>query len=222
VNAPEPTLQRRPSRVLHRAGNVRDLLHLAAHPAVDAIEADVWVVHGHLIAHHERPVGRWLLGARGVARGRDRVPLEVILEAVKGRSEFIVDLRSWIGDPAPDLARVLTTSLDDFSHITVTCESWVVADRLREWIPGLRVAYSIRSERQLARFMSEVDTGLRPVTPATVRHTLLDSAGAIEAIRERAGRVGAWTVDDVERALVLKDWGVDQLVSNNLQVLNAI
>ena len=134
------------TRILHRAGNVHELLHLTRHPAVDAIEADVWVVRGHLVAHHERPVGRWLLGAHGLACGRDRVPLEVILEAVKGRSEFIVDLRSWFGDPAPDLARVLTTALDDVSHITVTCESWVVADRLREWIPGLGVAYSIRSE----------------------------------------------------------------------------
>lgn len=222
MTALQPPPAPRLTRILHRAGNVHELLHLAGHPAVDAIEADVWVVGGHLVAHHERPVGRWLLGPRGLARGRDRVPLEVILEAVKGRSEFIVDLRSWFGDPAPNLARVLTAALDDFSHITVTCESWVVADRLRQWIPELDVAYSVRSERQLARFLAEVDARKRPKTPVTVRHSLLDGPGAIEAIRERSGSVGAWTVDDVERALTLKDWGVDQLVSNSLQVLNAI
>ena len=210
-----------PTRILHRAGNFHDLLHLAGHPSVDAFEADVWVVRGKLIAHHERPVGKWLLTPPWV-RGTDRVPLEVILEAVKNTSAFVVDLRSWVGDPAPDLARTLANSLDDFSHIYVTCESWVVADRLREWLPGLDVTYSVRSERQLHRYLREVDEGARAATPVTVRHTLIDDVVMLDAIRARAGRVGAWTVDDVERALELKRWGIDQIVSNQLQVLNAI
>ncbi len=212
------------TRILHRAGNFHDLLHLASHPAVDAIEADVWVDDGNLYAHHERPLGRipLLLKSTGfVGRGR-RVPLEVILEAVAGKSEFIIDLRSWFGDPAPDLARVLATMLDDFTHIHVTCEAWLVADRLREWLPGIDVAYSIRSRRQLAGFIAQVDSGSRTPTPVTVRQSLIDTRTTLEALRARAGRVGAWTVDDVDRALELRSWGVDQLVSNRIAVLDAI
>jgi len=214
----------RPTRILHRAGNVHDLLHMAAHPSVDAIEADIWVVNGQLYAHHERPLGRipLLLKSTGFTRLGHRVPLEVILEAVAETSDFIVDLRSWFGDPAPDLARALTTTLDDFTHVHVTCESWVVADRMREWLPGLDVAYSVRSARQLRKFMAEVDAGTRALTPVTVRERLIESPASIEALRRRAGRVGAWTVDDVDRALELKSWGVDQIVSNRLAVLNAI
>lgn len=210
----------RTTRILHRAGNFQELLHLASHPAVDAIEADVWVRNGRLWAHHERPVGRFLLNPRSVL-GRHRVPLEVILEAVQDRCEFIVDLRSWFGDPGPDLARTLALQLDDFSHIHVTCEDWRIADQLREWLPGLQVAYSVRSAAQLRRYVDGVDGGTIRPTPVTVRHTLLDP-DAVRHLRARAGVVGAWTVDDVDRALELKSWGVDQVVSNYLVVLNAL
>lgn len=211
-----------PTRILHRAGNVHDLLHLAGHPAVDALEADIWVMNGRLFAHHERPLGPLFLSLRTFLGGVDRVPLEVILEAVEGHSEFVIDLRTWFGDPAPDLARTLALQLDDFSHIHVTCEAWSIADRLREWLPGLHVAYSIRSERQMRRYLRDVDEGRIRPTPVTVRHTLLRSREVLEGLRERAGVVGAWTVDDAERALELSAWGVDQVVSNHLTVLNAL
>ncbi len=211
-----------PTRILHRAGNFTDLLHLSGHPAVDAIEADIWVMNGRLFAHHERPVGRFLFGNHGLALGVDRVPLEVILEAVQGHSEFVIDLRSWFGDPAPDLARTLALQLDDFAHIHVTCEAWRIADRLREWLPGLHVAYSIRSAKQLRQFVSDVDAGRIQPTPVTVRHTLLRSEAIVTALRNRAGAVGAWTVDDVDRALELSAWNVDAVVSNQLTVLNAL
>lgn len=211
-----------PVRILHRAGNFHDLLHLSEHPSVDALEADIWVMNGRLFAHHERPIGRFLLGNRGLALGVDRVPLEVILEAVQGHSEFVIDLRSWFGDPAPDLARTLALQLDDFSHIHVTCEAWRIADRLREWLPGLNVAYSIRSEKQLRRFIRDVDDKRIRPTPVTVRHTLLRSRRVVQELRARAGQVGAWTVDDVERGLELSTWDVDAIVSNQLTVLNAL
>ncbi len=211
-----------PTRILHRAGNFHELLHLAQHPAVDAIEADIWLVRGNLLAHHERPVGPFLFSSQGLVRGADRVPLEVILEAVKDHSHFIIDLRSWFGDPAPALARTLAANVDDFSHIHVTCEAWITADRLREWLPALDVTYSIRYEKQLREFLADVDDGKRQPTPVTIRESMLRTPGVLQEIRARAGRVGAWTVDDADRALQLKRWGIDQVVSNRLSVLNAI
>src|SRR5690606_6269232 len=103
-----------------------------------------------------------------------------------------------------------------------TCESWRIADRLREWLPGLNVAYSIRSARQLRRFVRDVDDGRIEATPVTVRHTLLRTREVLDVLRQRAGYVGAWTVDDVDRALELSSWNVDAVVSNRLSVLNAL
>lgn len=212
----------RPTRILHRAGNVPELLHLVRHPAVDAIEADVWESGGRFFTHHERPVGPLLLSSRTLTSRTARVPLEQVLEAVQGRARFIIDLRSWFGDPSAELARMLRTNVGDYGHIEVTCESWRIADRLRAWLPDLRVTYSIRSESQLRQFLGGVDSGEFLPTPVTVRHTLLITPGTVEALHRRAGSVGAWTVDDADRALELKAWGVDQIVSNYLTVLNTL
>jgi len=213
------------TRVLHRAGNVRELLHLALHPTVDAIEADIWVSRGQFFAHHERPVGPLLLSQRGLHRPGDRVPLEAILDEVEGHAGVVIDLRSWFGDPSADLARLLRDRPGGYAHVQVSCESWGIADRLYAWLPDLRVAYSIRSEAQLRGYLDTHPTtedGAPPGIAVTVRDSLLTTPGTVDSLRARAGIVGAWTIDDVERALELRAWGVDQIVSNHLVVLNAI
>jgi glycerophosphoryl diester phosphodiesterase len=193
-------------RVLHGAGNIRDLLPLATHPAVDAIEADIWVRGDQLVAHHDRPLGPLPLtiGGTGIHReDTDPVMLREILEAVGSHTRVVLDLRSWLADPAPDLARELLR-IEDRSHLTVSCEAWQIADRLRAWMPDLRVAY-----RGSAR-------------PIAIRHDLLHTPEEVDALRRHAGTIAAWTVDDVDRALELAAWRVDAIVSNHLTVLNAL
>jgi glycerophosphoryl diester phosphodiesterase len=214
------------SRILHRAGNLRDLLPIAGHPAVDAIEADV-VVRGHdLVAHHDRPLG-WLplplpLGERGPRlRHRDPVSLDELLRAVDGLAELVLDLRSWFNDPAPAVAAQLLAR-DDDSHVVVTCESWAVAERLLTWIPSLRVHLSVRSERQLRAFVRRRIAGELPRVGVAVRHRLLGGPAEVAALREHASSVTAWTVDDLDRARELTAWGVDAVVSNHLAILDGL
>lgn len=220
----EPGDRPPPLRILHGAGNVRALLPLAHHPAVDAVEADLWVRSGRLLAHHARPLAMLplVLDRSGLHREpRDPVDVAELLEAVGGEAELVLDLRSWFGDPAPDLAAALLP-LSDRSHLRVTCESWSIADRLLAWVPDLRVAYSIRSERQLRRYIGGRIAGTLPSTAVAVRHTLLHSAAEVAAIRRWSGHVGVWTVDEAARARELASWGVDALTSNELSVLSAV
>lgn len=207
-------------RILHRAGNDLAVLPLSRHPAVDAVEADLWSVGGHLVAHHERPLGRLPFGLsrRGVARLLP-VPFEALLDVVEDAA-LVLDLRAWAGDPAPDLARTL--SLLDRSRLRVTCEDWRLADRVRAWLPDLDVAYSIRDERQLRAYLAGRDAGEIEAVPVVIRHTLLHTPDEVEALRLRAGDIGVWTVDDAARALELEAWGVDRITSNRLTVLNAL
>lgn len=211
------------TRILHRAGNASTLLAFARHPAVDAIEADMWVHGNALLAHHERPLGPLplLVGWHGFRRRSDALPLEVILEATAGHAGLVIDLRSWFGDPAPDLARALA-SHEDRARVQVTCEDWSIADRVRAWLPDVRVAYSIRSEAQLRNYLAGRDAGRLPETAVAVRHTLLHSPDEVALLRERAHRVNAWTIDDAQRALELAAWGVDEITSNHVTVLNAL
>ncbi len=212
------------TRILHRAGNLRELLPVARHPAVDAIEADVWVRGHDLVAHHDRPLG-WLplrLGTRGPRlRHRDPVRLDELLAAVEGIAELVLDLRSWFNDPAPAIATQLL-ALDDCSHVVVTCESWPVAERLIAWMPDLRVQLSLRSERQLRSYVRRRIEGSLPPAGVAVRHRLLGGPAEVAALREHAPTVTAWTVDDLDRAHELVEWGVDAIVSNELTVLDLL
>ena len=214
-------------RILHRGGNLRDLLPLASHPAIDAIEADIWVRGDHIVAHHDRPLGPlpFTMGPGGLHREPDdRVHLPDILEAVGAadpHSGLVLDLRSWLADPAPDLARELL-QLASRSHVIVSCEVWSIADRLRAWVPDLRVAYSIRSEPQLRRFVASGIEGQPESVAVAVRESLLHSAEEVRSLKRYARAVTAWTVDDPDRGLELADWGVDAVVSNHIAVLNAL
>ena len=214
-------------RILHGAGNVRDLLPLATHPAVDAIEADIWVRGDQLVAHHDRPLGPLPLtiGRGGIHReSKDPVRLGEIVDAVgdlKPHTRLVLDLRSWIADPAPDLARELL-ALADRSHVTVSCEAWPIADRLRGWLPELSVAYSVRFEPQARRYVYEANRSETPGPPIAIRESLIHSAEEVRALRRHAAAITAWTVDDVDRALELAEWGVDAVVSNHVTVLNAL
>ncbi|MGE3857842.1 MAG: glycerophosphodiester phosphodiesterase [Dehalococcoidia bacterium] len=216
------------TRILHGAGNAAtgdldQLLALARHPAVDAFEADVWVHGDGLRAHHERPLGPLpiLVGPRGLRRRSNTLQLETVLAATSEDTGIVIDLRSWLGDPAPDLARALA---DEAVHarIRVTCEDWRIADRVRAWLPGVRVGYSVRTEAQLRAYLAGRDAGRIPETAVAVRHTLLHSADEVAVLRDRARRVNAWTVDDADRALELASWGVDEITSNLLTVLNTL
>ena len=211
------------TRILHRAGNISALLALARHPAVDAIEADVWVHGDVLLAHHERPLGPlpFVVGWNGFRRRGSALRLETILEATAGYADLIVDLRSWLGDPAPNLARAVSVEADR-ARIRVTCEDWRIADRVRAWAPGVRVGYSVRTEPQLRAYLAGREAGIIPETAVAVRHTLLHTADEVAVLRARARRVNAWTVDDVDRALELASWGVDEITSNHLTVLNTL
>lgn len=216
------------TRILHGAGNIGvdrldSLRALARHPAVDAIEADMWLHGDDLHAHHERPLGPipYVVGWGGLRRLRDALPLGAILDAAAGEAEVILDLRSWFADPAPETARALAEE-HVRAGVRVTCEDWRIADRLRAWLPDIRIGYSIRTEAQLRSYIADRDAGRLLATPVAIRHTLLHTRDEVALLRARAGRVSAWTVDDVDRALALAAWGVDEITSNHVTVLNAL
>lgn len=214
-------------RILHGTGNLRDLLPLAEHPAVDAIEADIWTRGDQLVAHEHRPLGplSLALGRDGVHRvSHDPIDLSAILEAIGcagPRTQVVLNLRSRVADPAPDLARELL-ALPDRSHMTVRCAAWPIVDRLRAWVPHLDALYSIGYEPQVRRYVYEANASTLPRRPIAIRESLLHSAEEVHALRRYAGTVAAWTVDDVDRAQELAEWGVDAVVSNQVTVLNAL
>jgi len=83
---------------------------------------------------------------------------------------------------------------------------------------GIRVWRSVGSP-------TELDSALHSPGPApwafTVRHTML-STEVLGALRRRAPRVMAWTVNSVDRALVLQSLGVDGITTDRPSVMTAL
>ena len=134
---------------------------------------------------------------------------------------LVLDVRSWWNDSTPELAALLADAPAD-ARIALTFESWGAADRARAWLPAHSVAYSVRSEGQLRRYIEGRTRGSQDPVPLAARHTLLHDRTEVEALRRFTPRIAAWTVDDVGRALDLASWGVDEIVSNELEVLRAV
>ncbi|MFN8638659.1 MAG: hypothetical protein U0360_04195 [Dehalococcoidia bacterium] len=212
-------------RTLHGFGNAWPVMPLASDLPVDAIEADAWIVRGVAILQHARPVGALPLAlhTRGLAIGRGRATLTDLLAALAPERTLLLDLRAWFNDPAPDLYSALAQlSAGSSPDVVLTCESWGLAERLAAWMPERRIAYSVRSESQLRRYVEGRAAGALPPLGVAVRHSLLHDRGDLEALQRYAPRVAAWTVDDVARARDLAAWGVDEVVSNHIEVLAAL
>lgn len=208
-------------RTLHGAGNAWPVTPLAADLPVDAIEADTWIVRGVPVLQHARPVGALpvALHPRGVAFARRRATLADLLGSVAPERTLVLDVRAWFNDPAPDLYAALAALTEGGPTLAVTCESWGLAERLAAWMPERRVAYSVRSEPQLRRYIEGQAAGSLPALGVAVRHTLLHDRADVAALQRYAPRIAVWTVDDASRARDLAAWGVDEVVSNRLEVL---
>lgn len=211
-------------RTLHGAGNVAVPQPLAPEAPVDVLEADAWVIRGRLVLQHDRPVSAYPVGLhqRGVRLRAKPGSLEALLAAASGRAVSL-DMRAWLNDPAPDVFRALDElDVDTRASLRFTCESWSLAERLRAWLPDMPAAYSIRSEAQLRRFIEGRLAEVIPEVGVTVRHSLLHAPGEVAALRRFTPRITVWTVDDLERARALAAWGVDEVVSNRLEVLGGL
>lgn len=211
-------------RILQGAGNLRATLPLAAHEAVDGIEADVWVQAGEVFVHPSHPLAPFRFSLRrGLPRraDEDRVEIVEVLANVDGRARLLLNLRTTGGDASSDLARVLYP-LPDRSHLILASESWAVADRLRAWLPDTRVCTMLTTERALRRYVQARMAGALPELPVLVPAGLLHTAAEVESLRRRAGVVGVRDVTTVERARDFAAYGVDFIVSPSLEVLAGV
>ncbi len=211
------------TRTLHRAGNRRALPPLTTQP-IDAIEADAWIVRGRVVLQHARPIGALPLALhrRGVYFESTRRSLDALLDELDPRLKLVLDVRAWVNDPTPDVFSALARRPAEAATIAFTSETWAIADRLHAWLPDHASAYSIRSELQLRRYIEGRAAGTQGAMPVAIRHTLLHDASDVGALRRFTPRIAAWTVDNVERARALAAWGVDEIVSNRIEVLAAL
>ena len=238
-----PPATAHPLRIAHRYGNSRRHLALALQGPVDYVEADVWYQDGRLAVRHERKVGPLPIlfderpknasehgpGRYGLPLGRWYVKLQLsalyledVLALAHGRRCVLVDVKGSRRGRQSAFARALAQSVrlaGMADEVTFCGQNWPVLRRLRVIDPGLRVHYSIGAQRQLAAFSHvRQDETLRGVC---LHHSLID-ARLIDVLKRRGLAVWTWTVDDLAQARQLAAMGIDGIISNRLDVLEAL
>jgi glycerophosphoryl diester phosphodiesterase len=208
-------------RVAHSAANYRALMRQAVAAGVDLIEADVWPRWNRVVARHERGViALPLVFDKWYVRPEIRaITLQEIINTVGPKQGLYLDLKS-------DSRRYLKHLADIIAHhgvterTAVTSPHWAALQYVESLAPAISSYYTVIARRHLEPFWDHLDRHPE-VNGTAMRHGLLEPR-LVEALHSRGLRILAWTVDSPSRALELLRWGVDGIISNRLELLQAI
>jgi glycerophosphoryl diester phosphodiesterase len=210
-------MEHRSLAIAHRAGNDLNRLRLAEQLGADLVEADVWMYRGRLEIRHLKTIGplpvmwdTWRLA------GRPRLPFTLadLLTAVGPETELMLDLKgSAAGLPSALLGDLSQVRPD--RRVTLCSRNWTMLDAF-PGDPRLRVVHSIGNNRQLRAYLGS--RSRRPSHGISIRSTLL-SPTLVRSLKERVPLVMAWPVNTVHRMHELTAWGVNGLISDEIELL---
>ena len=213
---------RAPVTIAHRAGNDRAALQRALAAGVDAVEVDLRLDRGRLVARHDRrfpflPLyyDRWHLRL-SIDR---QITLEELLERLDGRAALLVDVKS----PNVRALQQLLDTLRSQNAIAGTRMSsaiWPLLRHARGSEPRIKVHYSIGNPQELARFWA-LQEGTHEANGVSIKEGLLDKTLSDRFLTEGI-EIAAYNVYDFERARQLVAWGVTAIISGDLSLLRRL
>ncbi|MCL6643972.1 MAG: glycerophosphodiester phosphodiesterase [Dehalococcoidia bacterium] len=207
----------RPVLIAHGGGNTPSAAAAALAAGADLLEVDLWLHRGRFEARHERRirffpflVETWYLKRLPSAH----FGLEQLLElAATAGAGVLLDLKDGGRDAAPAL-RDLLAAPGPRPPVVASSQSWNILRALSEAVPALPLLYSIDVRAKLDLFLAVAERDPLP-RGISCRHTLL-ARPVVEQLRAAGLAVVAWTVDDLERARELADWGVDGITTHRV------
>ncbi len=209
----------RPLAVAHRAGNDLGQLARAEAAGVDYVEADVWLHRGRLEVRHCRTLGPipilWDCWELASARGR-RLQLPDVLAAAARGTVLLLDLKGRDRRLPGAVVEALRRHRPGAPAL-VCSQRWDFLDALRGR-PEVGLVYSVGTPRQLRVVWPRL-AGLA-LPAVSVSERLLDR-DAVRTFKGRAVTVLTWPVNDAGRRDELLAWGVDGVISDDLQLLRA-
>jgi glycerophosphoryl diester phosphodiesterase len=212
--------QQRPLLIAHRYGNHLDRITPAVQAGAHVIEIDVWYHRRRLEVGHEKTLGvlplrwdRWSLH-RG---GRRQHELATVLDRLPAEVAPMLDLKG----SHPGLPEALQQLLDErFAGrpFFVSSQNWAYLDPFlgRD---GALVVRSVGTPEMLDDMREQLDDWRG--AGIGLDQELLTSE-VIAELRERAPLILTWTINDRARASQLLDAGVGGVISDSLEVIQAL
>jgi len=213
----EPPLH--PLAIAHRAANEPGLLKKAEAAGVDIVEADIWPYRGRLEVRHLKTMGpvpllwdRWKL----TPGWTKRLVLDDLLESGTG-PHLMLDLKGQNVEASRMILQTVQEALPG-QAFTVCSRSWSLLEAFAE-APGVNMVYSVGSTAQLGlvwRRLREI-----PGSGISIHQRLL-SPEVVGRLRERVPVVMTWPVNVEARMWELIEWGANGIISDRLDVLEAL
>jgi glycerophosphoryl diester phosphodiesterase len=209
-----------PVAIAHRFGDSLERLRTAIAAGVSYVEADVWYSRGQLEVRHEKTLGplpfEW---DRWYVRRRPSKPLLLreVFAALPPGVGIMLDLKGSDRRLAPTLLEALRAH-GDANPIMASARFWRHLASLRGH-PQVILFHSVGTKGQLRRVYPLLD-GREP--DAICAHYRLLDAATVRALKQRATVVATWPVNDAERLRQAIDWGVDAVITDNLEVMRAL
>lgn len=208
--------------IAHRAGNNLHHLEQALEAGVDAIECDFWHDHGRLTLRHERKLPALpLLYDRWYIRfSLGELNLRDLLREIDFRTEVFLDIKSSnprAADAVLDLHHDLESMMPP---ACVSSNRWQVLDRIARGETGMRLFYSVGRRGRVEEIILRAERGQRGAG-TSIRHTLLD-ADLVQRLHGTGLQVYAWTVNNRRRAAELLSWGVDGIISDDVDLFDEV
>jgi len=211
--------RRAPFLVAHRAGNDLSRLREAERLGAALVEADRRRFRRRVEVRHLKTVGpvpilwdRWRLASPFAPR----LLLQDLL-AVPSASELMLDLKGRDPRLASEVLELLRPHLTT-RRVTVCSRSWRLLEPFAD-VAGVAVVHSVGSRRQL-RALRRRFSGAS-LDGVSIHERLLD----LETVRELRGLarvVLTWPVKTIGRARELAAWGVDGMISEELELAAAL
>lgn len=205
--------------VAHRAGNNLHTLEAALEAGVDAIECDFWHDRGRLTLRHERKlpavpvlydkwIVRWQMG---------HLNLPDLLREINFRAQLFLDIKSASPAAADAVLELYHDNESMMPPAIVSSQVWGLLDRIDDAGTEMLTCYSIGARGQIEAVLRRAEQEPRP-HGVSIRHSLL-SEEVVARLHGAGLQVYAWTVNTAHRAEELRGWGVDAVISDDLDVL---
>ncbi len=213
----------RPLTIAHRAGNDPARARLAWEAGADLIEADVWLYRGRLEVRHTKTMrglpilwDRWSLASGW----RPRMLLEDLLCAVPPEAGLLLDLKGNDSRLSDAVLRTLAAHART-GHLAVCSQNWTHIDAFSH-CPGVTTIHSVGKRHRLRPLLAHLGAHDGHAQAAISIHKHLLDQGTVRELKAIATPVITWPVNDAAEAESLIAWGVDGIISDDLEVVRQI
>lgn len=211
---------KQPIAIAHRFGNEIQLIQRAVEAGAGFVELDVWVFRGRLEVRHAKTLGPLpVLWDKWYVRRRPAhvLSLDEVLMALPPGLGVMIDLKGRDARMPAMVLEALRTRGGD-RPVMVSARFWGHLPSLRVH-PELMLFHSVGTRRQLRRVRPLLD--LRENDAISIHYKLLD-AEVVRSLKAQVSMVATWPINDAERLRRTREWGVDAVITDSVEVLRMI